>query len=267
MRRLSGPTCLALLAAWPAATEAQIVVTGRVTGDGRPVALAEIRVEPRGLLASTDDSGTYRVLVPEPGVVVLSVRAVGFHPNSRRVLLAVHDTAIVDFILGRAPQQLDSITVAAPEVVVSAKMQAVEERRRLGRGYFYTREQLEKWEHRTLGNVLAMIGGLTTIHRSVGCGGGLAIAGSRSGPPRLIPEAYGCVPEACYAPIFLDGIPYWLPGNRRDPPPDINRVIRVHDLETIEVYRGEATAPIQYNVSGAGCGVVLLWTRVGGWAE
>jgi hypothetical protein len=57
--------------------------------------------------------------------------------------------------------------------------------------------------------------------------------------------------------VFLDGV--------RRPPSGagIDDVALPKDLAGIEIYSGAATIPLQYKTSGATCGVILLWTRVG----
>ena len=68
---------------------------------------------------------------------------------------------------------------------------------------------------------------------------------------------------ACYSPIFLDGALFWGPGLPGVAPPDMDQ-LKIMDLEGIEVYRGGAEVPLQYQIRGSDCGVVLFWTRVGG---
>jgi hypothetical protein len=43
-------------------------------------------------------------------------------------------------------------------------------------------------------------------------------------------------------------------------PPDATR-IPVSDLGGVDFYAISATAPVQYNKTGSGCGVLLIWTR------
>ncbi len=44
------------------------------------------------------------------------------------------------------------------------------------------------------------------------------------------------------------------------------RAIHPIDIEAIEVYRTPAEIPAQYNTGGnAACGVILIWTRRGGY--
>lgn len=241
--------------AWPSAAVGQVVVLGRVTGNGAVVANARVGIDALNLQALTTDSGSYRLTVPGAGTVRISIRALGFQPASHQIQLAANDTTIADFILVAVPQELDSVTVAAPAPVVRGKMRAFEERRRFGLGRFYTREALAGHEDRTLANTLRLAG-LQLRARPDRCGGGYAVATGRGGGTPV-----ACVEPACYASIFLDGVRYWVPG--QGIPPNINEFL-VRDLEGIEVYRGMSDMPIQFQVYGSSCGAVVLWTRVGG---
>ncbi|MGE0555255.1 MAG: hypothetical protein AB7R55_17635 [Gemmatimonadales bacterium] len=60
------------------------------------------------------------------------------------------------------------------------------------------------------------------------------------------------------ATVSIDGRRLWVPGSTN--PPDIND-FRARELEAIEVYRGPAEVPMQYQSGGTVCGVVLFWTR------
>ena len=63
---------------------------------------------------------------------------------------------------------------------------------------------------------------------------------------------------ACYFAIVVDGIKLWTPGQHE--PPNV-QTYSVVGLDAIEVYRGAAELPVQYQGVGSACGAVLLWTR------
>ena len=46
-------------------------------------------------------------------------------------------------------------------------------------------------------------------------------------------------------------------------PPDIMPIM-ARELEAVEVYRGPSETPVEYQGTGSGCGVMMLWTRVSG---
>jgi len=257
-----------LVAAVTAAAEqgaAQTLIQGSVRGSGRPLPGADVRLDPDGVSIRTDSSGAYRLTAAKGGVIRISVRAVGFFPAGRNVLVITNDTVTSDFTLDPVAQQLDSINVEAPGVTVRGKMSAFEERRRTGIGRFYSRDMLAVREHSTMADVLRMTPGLRLIRRPDACGGGFAVATGRGGVVRS-ERWMECNPNgpkvepACYFTLYLDGVRYWAPGGR--PPPDINS-LQVHSMQGIEAYRGAAETPTQYQMTGTVCGVLLLWTRDG----
>jgi len=263
-RRLS-QLALATLALWcPRLGWAQSLLVGTVTADGRPLPRAEVLVDPPGLRTSTSDRGTFSLTVPGLGAVRVVVRAVGYYPATRRIMLAGPDTVTLTFQLERAAQQLESVTVEAPKTTVRGKMQAFEERRGAGFGSFLTREALARQENSMLEDVLRRISGLRLVRRPDDCGGGSAVATGRGGVVKWQAwmSCYGGrpFPLECYLAVYLDGTRIWAPGSKE--PPDINQFY-VNGLEGIEVYRGPSEAPIQYQGTGSACGVLLLWTRTG----
>ncbi len=244
---------------------AQSIITGAVRSGGRPIRGAELRLEPAGIGATTDTLGRFSLSVRQSGVARLSVRAVGYYPASRNIFIVANDSMTADFVLDAVAQQLDSITVEGRGVAVTGRMAPFEERRRTGIGRFFTREMLAEREHATMADVLRMTTGLRLIARPPDCGGGFSVATGRGGAIQS-QDWMRCGPmrkpmeSACYFSIYLDGVRYWVPGMRE--PPDINQ-LRVNGIQGMEVYRGPAEMPVQYQGTGTPCGVVLLWTRDG----
>ena len=64
---------------------------------------------------------------------------------------------------------------------------------------------------------------------------------------------------ACYMGIYVDGVRLWAPGSVD--PPDFDQM-RNNQYEGVEIYRGPAELPIQYQGTGAACGAILLWYRI-----
>ena len=240
---------------------AQSVVTGRVTGGGRPLAAAEILIEPDSLRTRTNDSGFYRIVLPSPQSWI-TARAIGFLPASRQLPVRDPYMATVNFTLVAVAQMLAPVAVEAPPIRITGKMRGFYERREMGFGRFYTREELAEREDSPLSNVLRSTTGVQLMRRPPTCGGGHAVSSGRSGDARgggRFP--CGGFTAACYSRLFLDGMRIWVSG--MGPPPDVDQ-FKVRDLEGIEVYRSSAEAPIQYTSGiGPSCGVLLLWTRVG----
>lgn len=251
-----------LLALLPQAARAQTVLTGRVTGNGEPVLNAEVLVD--SLRTRTAANGQFVLHVSGVAQKQVAVRALGFQPAVATVSVGETDTTVVHFTLSPVVQTLDSVTVRAAGVATSPKMMGFEQRRTSGFGHFITREELARLDHSVVSNVLRRAN-VRLVPRPVTCGGGYAVATARGGSSSL--ESYPCsrlggdrVPPACYAPIYLDGVPMWGPG--WGPPPNVDEFKPV-DLEGVEVYRSWVEAPLQFQQFRSPCGVVLFWTRTG----
>lgn len=254
-------TWMAAIVALVAAGSAygQSAVRGVISTAGRPVASAQVRFDDGASnVAVTDSLGRFLVVAPSAGRHRLLVRALGFHPVARTMVLAPDDTLLLDVSLERNVQELAGVRVEEnrPDPVLAP----FEERRRAGFGRFFTRDMLAREEHSTLSNVLRRTAGIRLVRRPNDCGGGFAVGTGRTGlqgrPPSCLSGAR--FPDACYLNLFVDGLQYWVTGNPE--PPNIDRFL-VNGIEAIEVYRGPSETPIQYQRTGAACGVLLLWTR------
>jgi hypothetical protein len=237
------------------------VVIGTISGKGRPLAGVDVVIDDDARARSAAD-GAYRVRTEKVGFVRILIRAVGFQPVVRKLLLVGGDTVRSDFVLDPVAQELDPVEVRVAGAVAAGRMAGFEERRVAGFGRFFTRETLAAREQSTLADVIRMTPGLQLVRRPDRCGGGFSVATGRGGVVQW-QDWMACnnVPmqPACYFAIYLDGARYWMPGSRE--PPDVNQ-FTVHGLEAIELYRGPAETPMQYQQTGAACGVLLLWSRL-----
>jgi hypothetical protein len=256
--RLAG--LVAGLALLPCGARGQHVLTGRVTGNGQPVANAEVLVD--SLRARTSENGQFVLHLRAIARTQVAVRAVGFQPAVATVDAGALDTTVVNFTLSPVVQTLDSVTVKAPGVATSPRMIGFEQRRTAGFGHFITREQLAKQEHSIVSNVLRRAS-VKLMPRPQPCGGGYAVATGRGGSTAGdAPVCSGTsrLPPGCYAPIFLDGVAIWAPG--WGPPINIDQ-FKIIDLEGVEVYRSTVEAPLQFQQFRSPCGLVIFWTRTG----
>ena len=137
---------------------------------------------------------------------------------------------------GRAVQRLaPSTTTAEPSRGV--RYEDFERRLRTGRGQYVTRDVIEARGYNNLGDATRGLRGVT-----VECGGprGCLIKMARTSP-------------GCYPQYIVDG----RPDNAFGP------YIGIRDVEGIEVYTGAADVPGEFAGTGAGCGVVVIWTIAG----
>jgi hypothetical protein len=235
----------------------QATVAGTVRDDstGRPIAGAEVLIEALGRRTATDPEGRFVLGGVSPGLRLVLVRSVGFHPLSLMITVSLGDTAQRDIRLKPMAVHLDPIVVtgAPPPGPRGIGREAFEERRRLGFGRFIDSTELRRNEHVTLPTMLRRGTGVH-IRRA-----GTSDFGRGYAMSSRIPE--------CYMSIFLDG---WLvyAGGRRGANPTLGRqelseLASVSNLEAVEIYRSPAEIPTQFSGPDAACGVLVLWTRRG----
>lgn len=170
--------------------------------------------------------------------------------------------------LAKTIVRLDTVAV-----VESALLPSFEEHRRLGRGHFMTRAQIEPMEGIYLASVLAQVPGIG-FARSGG-GGSQAFVqtkrsqnfGCRTSDIACLRERNVWVPESwhkqgarigCYSQVYIDG----MLMNPQSPtePFDVNTV-PPSTVEALEYYSGAAQTPLRYAGKKAVCGVLVLWLR------
>ena len=272
---------LPMLAALAAPLSAQ-VVRGKVldAASGAPVPQAEVTattVEGRGAgrtRAAAD--GSFTLDLRAAGTIRLRAERTGYRPTltdtfpvdpreAVEVELRVSATAV-------AIEPLRVTARVAPPRRRSLEMNGVYDRARDGFGHRLFREDIEKQSNLNLAQVLARVPGTTRVQtgpfefiyfsRSMltgtiqpGPGGGRRAPG----PATLVQPRSGggdnpgrwCIPL-----LFIDGTRAAYGG--RD---DINSLVKPEQIEAVELYSSAANIPMQYNVSGSACGVILIWTR------
>jgi hypothetical protein len=255
---------LALPALGAAALAAQTATLGgTVVADslGHPVTGADVSIPSLGRRTTTNYLGEFKFSALPGGLLVVSVRRLGFAPFRDTVTIVDGRLSNRDFQLVEQARQLDSVTVTAPErKYISPGLAEFEERRKQGHGHFISEEVLRKSEdHGLVELVLGQIPGLsrfnpdprrptaTFVRTTRKCAAGPAILGCRGGS------------SACPVTLYLDGQMIYSAA-RGDDVPDLN-LFHVRDYAGIEYYAGGATAPLKYNVTDSGCGLLLLWTR------
>jgi hypothetical protein len=145
---------------------------------------------------------------------------------------------------------------------VAGKLVDVERRRRDGFGRFLTRIELHDPLSGGLDGKLRRFAKMRVEPRCFG-DGYAAAGGLRTPPPVRVLCRDGSTLLPCFMAVYLDGALYWSPDmGRMAQPPDITKFNPL-DLEAVEVYRSPAEVPVEYNGPAAGCGVMLIWTRVG----
>ena len=60
--------------------------------------------------------------------------------------------------------------------------------------------------------------------------------------------------------MFIDGV-LLNPVRALPLETNIDDLVGPGDVEGIEIYKGPATTPVQFNTMFAGCGAIAIWTR------
>jgi hypothetical protein len=263
-----------LLLSMARVSSAQGEISGRVLSpdSGRaPVQGAEASIARLSRKVLSDSLGRFRLKDIPPGEHVVFLRAIGFRSESSFVVIDQDEVVSWEVVLTR------STGTVLPERVVSARMptpvpaRLVEftERREAGVGHFLTREQLAKAEGglRQTGDLISVLPGViakrgsnkiwiaTGRATSTGC----AFCTMSVAALNRADVAAGARP-ACFMDVYLDGAMVYDARHPENGLFDVNSVSPEH-IAGIEVYASAAQIPAKYNRTGAGCGVLLIWTR------
>jgi hypothetical protein len=272
-----------LLGSVPArSAAAQAELRGRVLADSTqiPIAGALVFVLGTSLGANTDSLGRFALTGVPAGFRTIVVQAIGWARDSSEVEFTPGLAVFRDFRLVRAnvsPEPvrgittLDYVRVAAEaERRTPAKMAAFEERRRMGIGHFIDRAMLDRSAANRMSNVLSEVPGVQVRSgrttrawlasgRAINLPGGVFERGNCGDFLDRADCAAGAKP-ACYLDVYLDGALVFDSSSRGVPLFDINS-LQPGTIEGIEVYSSASQIPAQYNRTGGGCGVMLIWTR------
>lgn len=234
-------------------------LSGRVFAEGGskiPVAGVEVSVD--GFIATTDTTGTFRVNVP-PGPHAISVRRLGYLPQTFMRGFTDGEQATAEYILAAAPVALDTVSVkaAAPGGHMLDEMNA---RRQRGIGVFLSRAQIERGSKTTLAEALQAISGLKVVRMN---NGDAAVANARPLDRAAMPlnreDQRRGAQMACYSQVYVAGMRVYAPGGGL-PLFNIN-TIASDAVEAVEFFRGPAETPAQFEKTDNPCGTLMIWLR------
>ncbi|MES2180122.1 MAG: carboxypeptidase-like regulatory domain-containing protein [Gemmatimonadota bacterium] len=228
---LLGVLCARAVGAQAAVDSTHGNVYGIITDStARGIAGATVGIVGAESDAITDERGRFSFAGVPIGQRMLHVRAIGY--LQRLVAIEVTGAETVDgsVVLQRLGQLLDTMRVVArspydkpARLNYTTKYDDFYQRRRVGSGAYYTREQLDAFEGmRTASDIVERIPFLVQKGNSTG---------NRCPAPRL----------------FVDG----LPANG-----DVLTFLRATDVEAVEYYRGVSNGALGV----AGCSL-YVWTR------
>ena len=214
-----------------------LTVVVRSAETQQPLAGALVSVVGSVSPLTTDEAGIVRLERVRPGEHRIEVRAVGYLPVRASVSLPDGATELT-VELEPAPVQLEEVEVQGMNES-PLQHNGFYARKQSGQGTFITREAIERARPRALSDLFRNVPGVSVSHSS---SRGTARTSMR-----------GNTGEFCPPQVFVDGAqaPYYNIDN-----------IPPHTVEGIEIYRGSASIPAEYNRGMSACGVVLVWTKV-----
>lgn len=228
---------------------------------GDPLAGVEVTDLATGnsLMTTSTGSANLTILIPRGGDIRL--RKLGFAEQSLSVTMEQSDTVPITVLMKRVAELPAVVTKDAAPKFLSPALRGFEERRKNhASGYFINDSILRKEESRLLGNVLVANAPGAIVKQ-------VSSANFLLKSPRC---SNGGQPD-----VYIDGVPLahledprWKTPSRspRGPqslaeyPIDLNQ-FSVSDLAGIEYYPDNATMPVQFSRTAAGCGALFLWTR------
>jgi len=259
----------------PTTAYAQSELQGRVLADSgrRPVANAAVELPRLGLRALTDTLGRYRLTGIPPGEHVVLTRAVGFRPDSNTTAFERNETVVADIALEPPLTTLAAVKVHGAEVttVLRGMMAGYEERKARGAGHFLDGAFFDR-PQRGLGDLLSGNAPSMTIQRGKGsrawASSGRATTNAKCGLCRVdkaeILDKYDIAsgaPLACYMDVYLDGTQVYSSASAGQMPLFNLNSLDPRIIQAVEIYTSTAQIPPQYVRTGAGCGVMMIWTR------
>jgi hypothetical protein len=241
----------------PVPMAGQAILTGRVVDStGTPLRGVEVVIGAAAPLATSGANGAFRTANVPIGEQTIVFRSVGYQPQELRHAFAAGDSIVAEVVMPVGVQVLPVLTTGAERRAVSPRMAGYIERKERGLGTFIDDSILRSKEYSPVSDVLRRVPGLTLTY--LPNGGGVAVQMSRAGTTR----ARGAKDTRCFAQVFLDGMRVYAPGQQSADPRGFNiDEFKVVHLQAIEVYKGSAATPAQYNTTGSACGTLLLWTR------
>lgn len=211
-------------------------LTGIVRDDhGRPAADATVVVLGTRSSAVTDEDGRFGIGGLPAGSQAVEVRKLGFMAVRAIVNLASDRVATTSLAFDTRVAALQPVTVYGK--AGHGRISEFLRRRRMGFGYFLTRQDIEKRHPFDVADLFRMVPGLWVVPTG---GFGYSIT-NNAGIGRCAPA------------IYLDGIRMQGEDAR-----DIASYVSPEEVAGIEVYTHAGEVPPQYE--GNGCGVILIWT-------
>lgn len=257
----------------PAKTVAQSVaawVVDDLTGSAVVNALAVV-LDDRGLeqaRRTTDAAGSFTFPAEDGQVFRVWVSAPGYEPLLSTDISVRGSLSELEIRLQPQPIDLEPLAVSVEAQSIALERVGFFERRKLGVGRFITDDMIHEARIVRTSQALAMEPSVR-FHPDVSGDGGIGTVVTFRNARRGLREGGG---RPCLPTLVLDGVkvrdsgvlPLPTPGSGPSKP----RPIRLDELVSpamigaIELYPSGAGAPVQWSGLDAGCGLIIVWTKV-----
>jgi hypothetical protein len=222
--------------------------------NGQPIAGAQVSIS-GGPPIRANARGEWTVENLPLGTRLLEVKAVGFYPEQRGVNVTA-DPAPIRVGLSNLRAVLDTVRIRAARLQ-DRRQSGFEERRHRGGGVYLTAQQIARKNVHSTADLFVGIRGIKFGFASdtmLADNNALVDADSNKTTARRI-LMRGTTGDVCAPSIFLNG----LYVDRIDVD-DLDTWARPNEISGIEIYT-EATAPVEFQRIGKGCGSVIIWTK------
>lgn len=220
---------------------ATLVATVAIEGSQQLLPGAEVVITDLQRAAKSDIVGEADISNVPQGQHVVRVRSFGYIAVETPLLFR-GDTVAATFLLTPLAVSMDIVHVSATQVPHGLERFAA--RRAMGIGHFLTQSQIDSASTSDFQTLMAIkFPGLTVLSFA---NGDRVIVSMRGGSGNW-------AVSPCQVPVILDGQPL----TQHDAVTD---VVKTWDLAGVEFYSG-IEVPVEYHVSGYGCGVLVLWSR------
>ncbi len=201
-----------------------------------PIADAEVALTDIGRSVRSSANGTFRINGIPAGAHDIAVRKLGYASIATQLQFAPNQRVQRRVVLGHV-SVLEAVNVTATSN--GPWVQAFEDRRKIGLGTFFTREDLAKYDGGQLRHALGTTRGLQVEPKK----GQIILGGARKCPSFWYVDNYW----------LYDGKPTQRIPQLRDFPPE--------SIEALEFYGSVAEVPAELSALNAICGVIVIHTR------
>lgn len=200
----------------------------------------------------TDSVGAFLFETDDPGPYNLRLQALGYKLTTAGPVEVTYGELVevaLDMAADAVPLQPLTVTARSHPPNRYLTEAGFYERKKAGQGVYMTREEIMRRGPEEFSDLMRTTAGMSVQPTGVGGRRGWSTT-SRS-------------MNRCQPTLILDGVPTMVGGQPplrvRDQP--LDDVVLPNDIQGLELYKGPATVPPEFNMHNAGCGVLVVWTR------